>query len=97
MNEPTLLQLQGADGEAHRCRLLGVFEYESNEYALLLDLGEVDEEDHDEPEPVLMRVVHARGEAEFSTIEDDAEFARVSTYVKDLAKAIDEQDALERN
>ena len=91
MNENELITLQGEDGVEHVCRVLGVFEFEEREYALLLDMGEPGEEPADEePDAVLMRLVEQDGEAVFRAIEDDQEFQRVSAHVKELAAATEE-------
>jgi uncharacterized protein YrzB (UPF0473 family) len=93
MHDEETITLQGEDGAEHRCRVLGVFEFEARDYALLLDLGVIDEdEDDNEPETVLMRLVEQNGEAVFRTIDDDAEFRRVSTYIRQLASEVEDEE-----
>jgi uncharacterized protein YrzB (UPF0473 family) len=91
MSDEELITLQGEDGVEHVCRVLGVFDFEEKEYALVLDLGEAGADPAEtEPDAVLMRLHEQDGEAVFRTIEDDGEFTRVSTYVKDLAAEQDD-------
>src|SRR5262245_10429432 len=93
MSEEDLITLLGDDGVEHVCRVLGVFDLEEQEYALVLDLGEPGAEPPErEPDAVLMRLMEQDGEAVFRTIEDDEEFTRVSTYVKELAADVDGEE-----
>jgi hypothetical protein len=79
----TRITLEAADGTAYSCLLLGVFDFEGAEYALLLREAEDAEDDN---APVIMRLIEQDGQAVFRTIEDDAEFEHVVNYVKSLAE-----------
>jgi uncharacterized protein YrzB (UPF0473 family) len=80
--------LEDATGEAYECRILSIFEFEGRDYALLLRLGDLDE-DEDRPAgttTTIMRVVQKEPEiASFSAIESDEEFDRVIAYLRQLA------------
>lgn len=91
--EEQMITLEGEDGHSYVCRILGLFEYEEKEYALLLNMGEAGKEPTDEEEPstVVMEFVSKDNQAIFRTIEDDQEFDRVIAYVRELATEMDEE------
>ena len=62
-------------------KLFDVIEFEGKEYALLLPL---DEDNSDDPELVLMRLISEEGEYSFETIEDENEFEKVSEYIESI-------------
>lgn len=92
-----LITLESEDGKSYVCRILGLFEFEEREYALLLNLGESGNEDEEEePSTVIMQIVQQGDQAVFRTIEDDAEFERVTAYVRELASEIAEEGEEEK-
>jgi uncharacterized protein YrzB (UPF0473 family) len=84
--EEQVITLEGEDGHSYVCRILGLFEFEEKEYALLLNMGEAGkEEGGDEPSTVVMQLITKDDQAVFRTIENDEEFDRVIAYVRELA------------
>jgi uncharacterized protein YrzB (UPF0473 family) len=87
-----IITLTGEDGNAHACRVLGIFEFEDKQYALLLTVGE-GEGQGAVPEQgaatVLMRLIEKGDQAVFRTIEDDAKFERAMADVKSVAAEMD--------
>jgi len=86
--EEQVITLEGEDGHSYVCRILGLFEFEEKEYALLLNMGEAgkaEEEGGDEPSTVVMQLITKDDQAVFRTIENDEEFDRVIAYVRELA------------
>jgi hypothetical protein len=98
--DETLITLEGDDGHSYSCQLIDVFEFEKQEYALLLKTPEEDQGTNgtnkeskktkkDEPEEgslVVMRLVQREDQCIFQTIEDDQEFERVISYIEELAQ-----------
>lgn len=74
-----IIETVDEEGNSISFKLFDVIEYEGNEYAMLLPL---DEEDSDEPELVLMRLVADGDEYSFETIDDEEEFEAVSEYIE---------------
>jgi uncharacterized protein YrzB (UPF0473 family) len=86
--EEQIITLEGEDGHSYVCRILGLFEFEEKEYALLLNMGEsgkAEEESGEEPSTVVMQLITKDDQAVFRTIENDEEFDRVIAYVRELA------------
>ena len=69
------------EGNIISFKLFDVIEYEGKEYAMLLP---IDEEDSDDPELVLMRLVTDGEEYAFETIDDEDEFNAVYDYIESL-------------
>lgn len=91
--EEQVITLEGEDGHSYVCRILGLFEYEEKEYALLLNMGEVGQEQPDEePSTVVMQLITKDDQAVFRTIESDEEFNRVIEYVRKLANEMDGEE-----
>jgi uncharacterized protein YrzB (UPF0473 family) len=86
------ITLESEDGRAYVCKILGVFNYESKEYALLLKMADGGEEDTDGESTVIMQLIEKDDQAIFRTIESDEEFERVVAFVKDELLEIDEND-----
>jgi hypothetical protein len=93
--DETLITLEGDDGHSYSCQLIDVFEYEKQEYALLLktpeDGPEADSKAKKDGEPeegslVVMRLLQRDDQCIFQTIEDDQEFERVISYIEELAQ-----------
>ena len=70
------------EGNPISFQLFDVIEYEGNEYAMLLPVDEDEEDESDEAEMVLMRLVHEGDEYSFETIEDEDEFNAVAEYIE---------------
>ncbi len=77
------ITLESEDGRSYVCKILGVFNYENKEYALLLKLANGAEEETDGESTVIMQLIEKDDQAIFRTIESDEEFERVVTFVKD--------------
>lgn len=90
--EEQVITLEGEDGHSYVCRILGLFEFEDKEYALLLNIGEVGKEETEEPSTVVMQLITKDDQAVFRTIEDDEEFDRVIAYVKELAAEMEAEE-----
>lgn len=86
LDEQTIT-LESEDGRSYSCRILGVFEFDGKEYALLLNLGdgETEPDENDGSSTVIMQLIEKDDQAIFRTIESDEEFERVVQYVKELA------------
>jgi hypothetical protein len=95
LDEQTIT-LESEDGRSYACRILGVFEFDNKEYALLLNLGdgegEEKNEDKDGASTVIMQLIEKDDQAIFRTIESDEEFDRVVAYVKELAMDMADED-----
>ena len=77
------------DGSVIKCEIYDVIDFEEKTYALLIPLGEEDED----TEVIVMEYVEDdEDNAHFQTIEDEAEFSRVCNYVKSLEDEYDEYD-----
>ena len=78
---PGVFTLQGADGEAYRCQVLEIFDFEGQDYAILFRL-----EPQDDQGMIVMRLIERDGDSIFQTIDADDEFDRVIAYVHELAE-----------
>lgn len=76
MSKDDIIGLEGDDGSMFQCQLLDIITYGDKEYGVLLNLAT--------NEPVLMEFVDQGDSGTFRCIEDDAEFAAVSEYIKAL-------------
>ena len=97
--DETLITLEGDDGNSYSCQLIDVFEFEKQEYALLLKVTELakktpvksskaeggQEDEEAEGSLVVMRLIQRDDQYIFQTIENDQEFERVISYVEELA------------
>ncbi len=92
--DETLITLEGDDGNAYACQLIDVFEFEKQEYALLLKMPEAGqaplpsppEGEQGEGSLIVMRLTQRDDQCIFQTIEDDKEFERVISYIEELAQ-----------
>ena len=73
-----IIETTDEEGNVIKFELFDVIEFNEQEYALLLP---VDEEEED-PEMVLMRVVTEGDEYSFETIVDEEEFEAVAEYIE---------------
>lgn len=83
--EEAMITLEGEDGQSYTCQILDIFDFEEQEYALLLKLGGGAEED-EEGSLVIMRLIQRDDQSIFQTIESDDEFDRVVAHVEELAR-----------
>ena len=86
--ENNIIEVIDDDGTVIKCELYDIIEFEGNQYALLIEA----ESDEEEPEVVLMRYTEEGEESFFETIDDDAEFEKVSAYIETLE---DEEEPVE--
>ncbi len=84
VNEDNIIETIDEDGEVIKFELFDVIEFEEKEYALLLPVDVEADEDSDESEMVLMRLVKEGEEYSFETIDDEEEFERVSDYLESI-------------
>jgi len=80
-----LIETVDEDGNKISFQLFDVIEFNGQEYALLLPVDDVDEED---PELVIMRLIAEGEDYSFETIEDDEEFNAVSAYIDELSEEV---------
>jgi uncharacterized protein YrzB (UPF0473 family) len=86
--QEAVITLEGDDGNSYSCQILDIFEFEEQEYALLLNLGESksDEGDDEQGSIVIMRLTQKDEQSIFQTIESEEEFERVVAHVEDMVK-----------
>lgn len=75
------------EGKNHAFQMVDMIEVDSQPYALLLYLGEGDEnsefkDDEEDQEMVVMRILEEDGDQVFEMIEDDAEYEKVLAYLE---------------
>ncbi|CDE89340.1 TPA: DUF1292 domain-containing protein [Candidatus Gastranaerophilales bacterium HUM_20] len=78
-DEDQIIETIDENGNLIKFELFDIVEVDEKEYALLLP---VDEEEGDEV--VLMRLSKDGDDYLFETIDDDAEFEKVATYVENM-------------
>lgn len=77
------------DGSVIKCEIYDVIDFEDKTYALLIPLGEED----DDTEVIVMEYIEDDEEnAHFQTIEDEDEFNRVCEYVKELEEEYEDDE-----
>ncbi len=94
--EEAIITLEGEDGHSYSCQILDIFDFESQEYALLLKMGEPKVEGAEEDEEgslVIMRLIQREDQSIFQTIESDDEFERVVAHVEELARQAEKEGA----
>lgn len=96
--EEAIITLEGEDGHSYSCQILDIFDFEGQEYALLLKMGEPKDaaaEDDEEGSLVIMRLIQREDQSIFQTIESDDEFEKVVAHVEELAKQAEKEGAEE--
>ena len=93
--DENLITLEGDDGHSYSCQLIDIFEFEKQEYALLLKETDLEETKTESTDPatetdddgsiIVMRILQRDDQYIFQTIENDQEFERVIAYVEELA------------
>lgn len=80
--EQNYVEIYDEDGQITKCEIYDVIDFEEKTYALLLPLGEC--EDDEDAEVIVMEYVEEGDDGYFKNIEDDAEFNRVCQYIETL-------------
>ena len=87
--EQQYVEVLWEDGSVVKCEIYDVIDFENKTYALLIPYGEEDED----TEVIVMEYVEDdEDNAHFQTIDDEAEFNRVCTYVQELEEEYDEEE-----
>lgn len=94
--ENQIIQTEDEEGNLHNFELIDIIEVDSQEYGILLYVDEEatksDDEDEEE-ELAIMRLVKEGEGYIFETIEDEAEFEKVSAFVEaELNAELDDED-----
>lgn len=84
-----LIETVDENGNVITFELFDIVEVEEQEYALLLP---TDSEAGEDDEIVLMRLTKDGEDYIFETIDDDAEFEKVASYVESLEDEIDDEE-----
>jgi hypothetical protein len=98
-----VITLEGEDGHSYSCQILDIFEFENQEYALLLKMpgateapaatGDDEETEEDEDGSlVIMRLITREDQSIFQTIESDEEFDRVVKHVEEKAQEAESEE-----
>ena len=83
-DKDNLVETVDEDGSVITFRLFDIIEFENKEYALLLPADSDDDEE--DSEIVIMKLIKEDEEYSFETIDSDEEFDRVSTYLEELSE-----------
>ncbi len=87
--EQQFVEVLWEDGSVIKCEIYDVIDFENKTYALLIPLGEED----DDTEVIVMEYVEEdEDNGYFKTIEDEDEFNRVCEYVQSYAEDEDEEE-----
>ena len=79
--EQQFVEVLWEDGSVIKCEIYDVIDFENKTYALLIPLGEED----DDTEVIVMEYVEDdEDNAHFQTIDDEDEFNRVCEYVQSV-------------
>ena len=77
------------DGSVIKCEIYDVIDFENKTYALLIPMGEDDED----TEVIVMEYVEDdEDNAHFQTIEDEDEFNRVCEYVQSFEEDLEDEE-----
>ena len=99
--DEAVITLEGEDGHSYSCQILDIFEFENQEYALLLKMGgggaspEAAEDDEEDGSLVIMRLITRENQSIFQTIESDEEFDKVVKHVEERAQEAEESEEKE--
>jgi len=88
-DDENIIETVDEEGNPIKFQLFDIIEYNDQEYAMLLPYDEEDEDD--DPEIVLMKLV-ADGDDEYSfeTIDDEKEFEAVAEYIANIEDEVEE-------
>lgn len=85
-----VIPLVGDDGKEYQCQVLHRFEFEDNEYVLLMDLAKAESLERlgdDEANALIVMRLGTRGnDLLFNVIDSDEEFNRVVAHVDEMIK-----------
>lgn len=87
--ENQLIETVDENGNVITFELYDIVEVDEQEYALLLPAE--DEDDSEEAELVIMRLTKDGEDYIFETIDEEAEFEKVATYVESLQDEDEEE------
>lgn len=88
MENPPVIFTTDEEGNNHQFQMVDMIEVDAKSYALLLYLGQDDEqakaleESGEEPELVVMRIIQEGEDQVFEMIEDEAEYEKVLQYLE---------------
>ena len=87
--EQQFVEVLWEDGSIIKCEIYDVIDFENKTYALLIPLGE----DDDDTEVIVMEYVEDdEDNAHFQTIDDEDEFNRVCAYVQSVEEEDEEEE-----
>ena len=86
--EQNYVDIQDEDGNVTRCEIYDIVDFDDKTYAMLIPMGEEDEED---PEMIVLEYIEEGEDGYFQNIEDEDEFERVCEYIQTLEYE-DEED-----
>jgi hypothetical protein len=76
------------DGSVIKCEIYDVIDFENKTYALLIPMGEDDED----TEIIVMEYVEEGDEGYFQNIDDEKQFQKVCDYIQSLESEDDEEE-----
>ena len=79
--EQNFVEIVDENGEVTKCEIYDVIDFEDKTYALLLPMGEEDEE---EAEVIVMEYIEEGDDGYFQNIENEEEFQKVCAYIESL-------------
>lgn len=91
--ENQVIQTEDEEGNLHNFELIDIIEVDNQEYGILLYIDEEGEEESEEQELAVMRLIKDGDGYIFETIEDEEEFEKISAFVEaELNADFDEDD-----
>lgn len=87
--EQNYVEILDEEGNVTRCEIYDVIDMDGKTYAMLLPLGE--DENDDDSEVIVMEYIEEGDDGYFQNIEDDEEFQKVCDYIQSL----DDEDEIE--
>jgi len=90
-----VIQTEDEDGNLHNFELIDIIEVDEQEYGILLYVEDenASEEEQEEQELAIMRLIKDGDGYIFETIEDEAEFEKVSAFVEaELNADLDDEE-----
>ncbi len=80
--EQNYVEILDEEGNVTRCEIYDVIDMDGKTYAMLLPLGE--DENDDDSEVIVMEYIEEGDDGYFQNIEDDEEFQKVCDYIQSL-------------
>jgi len=87
--EQEFVEITDEDGNATKCAIYDVIDFEERTYALL---APVDEENEEDAELIVMEYVEEGEEGYFQSIDDEERFNKVCDYIQSLAEEDEEEE-----